>query len=267
MKNENNLGKKESVKISNGMKKENKFAVKLFLVLLAVVFVGGAGETHALGASVSFEPATLTAKVGQQFDLAIVLNPSVGAVYTGKIQLKFPADSLEVKSFAMNGGFMPMQQSGYDLADNSGGILIKTGGYPGGFSTPIVFGKVSFLAKKTGQAIISLDTSNSLMLDALGKNTLLSGAFSATVTVLPASVQTAPTIVVPVSSETKPATEVIPEVSTTGTTEQVSATAQTAAVAVSGGNVVPVWVWILLIIIVIAIVGYGAYALGKKQRI
>lgn len=250
------------------MKKENKIGLKLLLTSFFAFCLVGVGNVSALGASVSFEPATLTAKVGQQFDLAIVLNPSAGSIYTGKIQLKFPADALEVKSFAMNSSFMPMQQPGYDLADNSGGSLIKTGGYPSGFSAPTVFGRVSFLAKKTGQAIISLDTPNSLMLDALGKNTLLSGAFSATITVLPASVQTSPTTVAPVSSEIKPATEVVPEVSPTGKVPQVNISAQTAAVGEAvPENGVPVWGWILLGIVVIAIVGYGAYALGKKQRI
>lgn len=248
------------------MKKENKFCLKLFLLLLLVFCLGGAGEALALGASVSFEPDNLTTKAGQVFELAIVLTPSAGSVYTGKIQLRFPADALEVKSFKMSDGFMPMQQPGYDLADNSAGLLIKTGGYPGGFSKPTAFGRVSFLVKKTGQATIAVDTPNSLMLDALGKNTLLlSGAFVATIMVLPTTVQTAPTTAASVSSETKPATEVVSEVSSNVTTEQVGATAQTAAVAASGEGI-PLWGWILLGLAVIAIVGYGAYALGKRQK-
>jgi hypothetical protein len=120
---------------------------------------------------ISFTPTTVSVRQGRVFTLTIGINPQGIKNYTVKTELHYPADLLEVQSFSFAGGWMPLSQSGYDLTDNANGVLIKTGGYGGGTSLPVTFGTVSFVAKKTGNAIIGL-SNTSLALDANSQNVL-----------------------------------------------------------------------------------------------
>ncbi len=150
--------------------------------------------------SVSFTPVTVSVRQGQAFTLTIGVNPQEVKNYTAKMELRYPADLLEVKSFIFANGWSPLTQSGYDLTDNANGTLIKTAGYPGGVSSATSFGTVSFLAKKSGNGTISLH-SNSFALDANNQN-VLSGTPTVSFNV------TAP-VIVPVPTEAAPTTQLI----------------------------------------------------------
>lgn len=130
---------------------------------------------------VSFSPANINAVQGQTFNLAIAVNPQNMSNYTVKVELNYPADLLEVKSFSFGNGWMPITQQGYDSIDNINGILVKTAGYPGGISSSITFGTVSFYAKKAGSGTIEIGN-NSLALDINSQN-VLSGSPKASFTV------------------------------------------------------------------------------------
>ncbi len=127
----------------------------------------------ASAAVFNFSPTSVNTEAGKDFALQISLNPQATANYTAKIELNYPADTLEVKSFTFGDDWMKLKQPGYDAIDNTNGALIKTAGYPGGISSPVSFGTVYFHAKKTGNAVISA-TANSLVLDSLSKNVLSS---------------------------------------------------------------------------------------------
>ncbi len=240
---------------------KNKFFIKRFLVLLAALSFGSAGVAFASSASVSFSPESISATAGRTFTVSVILTPNIGQIYTGKIQVKFPADSLEVKSFKLGDGFMSVAQAGYDLADNAGGILLKTGGYPGGLSAPATFGTITFLAKKSGQASITLDAGNSLVLDSSSRN-VLTGSASVPVTIAPAAVRAQNAG----SASTDTAQTGVTPAETTASTSSLTQTNQEAAVsaAVSQGSGNQ-WLWVLIGIIVVAIVGFGAYSLGKRK--
>lgn len=157
--------------------------------------------------SVSFSPTSINTTNGQNFNVAITVNPQGVNNYAEKIELNYPSDILEVKSFSFGNTWMALTQPGYDLIDNTNGILIKSAGYPGGFSSAATFGTVSFYAKKAGNGTIKLG-SNSLAFE-VGSQSALSGApvsFIITAPAVTAPKPTTPTQVAPLPSE-EPTTE------------------------------------------------------------
>ena len=232
--------------------------------------------------SVSFTPVNMNVRQGQTFILTIGVNPQGVKNYTIKTELRYPADLLEVKSFTFANGWMPLSQPGYDLIDNANGVFIKTAGYPGGVSSAIIFGTASFLAKKSGNGIITLNN-NSLALDA-GNQNVLTGA----------SAQTAVTISAPVSTKTIPKTPTTPVVPTTSVSESkkekptvleekpivqpivqeqitVLPPTESRSLLASLGSVITlgtnsIIVGILVIVIILALVGYVIYAIVQRAR-
>lgn len=139
---------------------------KIFsLALVGLVF----GITAFAATTVSLSPVNVSVKEGQNFNLAVSINPQGVKNYTIKLEIKYPADTLEIKSFSFGNDWMALSQSGYDLIDNSNGVLIKTAGYPGGFTSGVSFGTIVFKAKKSGNAAIQI-TGNSLALNADNQN-------------------------------------------------------------------------------------------------
>ena len=133
-------------------------------------------------------PANVSVKAGQTFSVVITVDPQGVKNSTIKAELDFPAGLLEVRSFAFGGGgsWVALNQPGHDLTDNANGKLIKTAGYPGGVTTPTVFGTVTFAAKKSGSGTIRT-TANSLALNDQSQN-VLSGSGQTNVTVATALV-------------------------------------------------------------------------------
>jgi hypothetical protein len=145
---------------------------KYLLTILLGAFGAMILVAPALAAtSVSFTPVSVSVSQGQSFTFTIGVNPQGVKNYTAKIEFHYPADLLEAKSFTFANGWMPLPLPGYDLIDNTNGVSIKTAGYPGGVSSPVTFGTVSFLAKKSGNGTIAL-SGNSFVLDANNQNAL-----------------------------------------------------------------------------------------------
>ncbi len=224
--------------------------------------------------SVSFTPVTVSVRQGQVFTLTIGVNPQEVKNYTAKTELRYPADLLEVKSFTFANGWSPLTQSGYDLTDNANGTLIKTAGYPGGVSSATSFGTVSFLAKKSGNGIISLN-SNSFALDANNQN-VLSGtpAVSFNVTapvIIPMLVETTPTTkpttqspTIPLSLELEVADTATPQPAEQPTVPQDLLLANVGAILTLGtGNAL---LGILVGLIILAGIGYATHSYIQRKR-
>ena len=155
-----------------------KYLLTTFLGLLAIM----AAALPVLAATtMSLSPATVNVTAGQTFNLSVAVDPQGVKNYTVKLELKYPADLLEVKSFTLGSNWMAVSQTGYDSIDNINGILIKTAGYPGGLTANTAFGTVSFSAKKAGSGIIQTGT-GSLALNASSQN-VFSGSAQANVTI------------------------------------------------------------------------------------
>ena len=140
--------------------------ISLFSIMGAVVL-----PLSVLAATdFSFSPISIDVEPGDDFTVTISVEPEQ-AVYTVKLELDFPAELLEVKSFAFEQGWIPLSQNEYNLVDNENGILIKTAGYPGGLASALEFGTISFLAKEAGEGAISI-SNNSFALDLENQNIL-----------------------------------------------------------------------------------------------
>ena len=122
-------------------------------------------------AATDFLLESTTIDIAEQGDFTLIVNIDPKGVknYTAKLEMKYPTELLEVKSFVFAKGWMQLNQPGYDLIDNTDGLLIKSAGYPGGFSKLITLGTVSFSAKKAGKGIIRVGE-NSLALNADNQN-------------------------------------------------------------------------------------------------
>jgi len=238
------------------------FTISLTALGIAVLAVSAMAAT-----TVSLSPISVNAVSGKSFNIVIAVNPQGINNYTEKIELTYPADILEVRSFNFGNNWMALSQTGYDLIDNTNGILTKTAGYPGGFSSSAIFGTISFYAKKTGSGTIKLGN-GSLALDANNQN-VLSGTPSVSVAVTaPVSVPAAPKaptapgpIETPTVSE-QPAEQPIEQ--PIAQVPELSFLAAMGVVLTLGTG--SVWLGILVGLIILAIVAYVIYALVQKKQ-
>ena len=158
--------------------------------LIAIVSVLGAAvfAVSALAATtVSFSPSSVHVASDERFDVVVSVNSQGMNNYAEKVELRFPADVLEVTSFTLANSWMALTQSGYDLTDNTKGILIKSAGYPGGFSGSMTFGTISFRALRAGSGTITIGDS-SLAFDASGQSVINGTPASVSITVPAVSV-------------------------------------------------------------------------------
>jgi len=243
------------------------FKNSFILSIAATIAVSGFFvATPALAASTfSLSPSNISITRGQSFDMTIRIDPAGLKNYTVKTGLQYPSDMLEVKHFAFGAGWMALSQSGYDLIDNKNGVLIKTAGYPSGFSENKIFGVVSFSAKKTGSGIIEIKD-NSLVLDQRNQNVLgsfLSKAFF--------------TIKAPSSEKIIPKNEISPtpaEETTPSSAEEISSSPRPLFDILTGPAVEPtkkgplitylIIAGIIVLMIVASVIIYKKYR--KKKR-
>jgi hypothetical protein len=148
----------------------------------------------------SLTPASINVNPGQSFNVSISIDPQGTSNFVEKVELKYPADILQVNSFTLSSQWMALTQSGYDLIDNVNGFLIKSAGYPNGFSSATTFGTVSFSAKKAGTGIISIGSS-SIAFESSNQNTISGLPISVTITV-PETTSSKPETITPTALET-----------------------------------------------------------------
>jgi len=147
------------------MKKNYLIATILLVAVVGILPLG------AFASTLSFSPSNISIVKGKTVDVTVVVNPQDSVAYTSGATINFPANLISVSSFEFAPGWMPLTQTGYDLTDNSNGIVVKTAGYPGGLSNAAALGTIHFLAKATGNGVIKA-TSNSFVYDINSQNTL-----------------------------------------------------------------------------------------------
>ena len=210
----------------------------------------------------SFTPAQVNVATGQQFNMAVMVSPSCMKDYAEKVEVDYPADTLEVASFTIGNGGMALEKPGYDSIDNANGVLVKTAGYASGISSPTMFGTILFTAKKAGSGTITIG-SQSVAFQASGQSAIAGAGASFTVS---------SAVVAPNKS---PATTLAPVSSVNGqvfvATDTPSAMAATANAQVAAANTAAqgsgnVWIWILIIVVILIIIGYVVYASRKNKN-
>jgi len=121
-------------------------------------------------ATFSFLPNIGTFEPGDVFDVNVYINPEAGEkITTAKLAASFDSTLLEISSFTQESGWFTLTQPGYDSIDNSGGVFIKTGGFPSGISTSKKFGVITIRAKAVGSASFSTND-DSLLLNSSNQN-------------------------------------------------------------------------------------------------
>lgn len=233
----------------------------LFTISLTALGIAVLAVSVMAATTVSLSPVSVSAVSGKSFNVVVAINPQGVNNYTEKIELTYPADVLEVRSFSFGSNWMALSQSGYDLVDNANGVLIKTAGYPGGISSSATFGTISFYAKKAGSGTIKLGN-GSLALDANNQN-VLSGAPSISVAITaPVSVPEAPTAPTAPTVPSPAETPAVPEQPITQAPQPSLLAAMGIVLTLGTGNV---WLGILVGLIILAIVVYAIYLLRKRK--
>ena len=220
----------------------------------------------AFASTIMLAPATVATTAGKSFSVTVGVNPTSGKAYTVRANLSFDPTAVTLTDFTFAPKWMALPQEGYDVEDNTNGVMAKTGGYPGGITAPTTLGTATFRAKKTGTATI-VATSDSLILDATNKNTVAGVQGSVAVTI---SAAVAPTVTTsPAPTDTETGTET--ETATTSTTETEDETVpQTAAALSPLDNILTLGtgsaaVASLVTIVVLALIGGGIW-FWRRQR-
>ncbi len=207
----------------------------------------------ALATTVSFYPSSIQVAKGQTASISLTVNPAGTTDYTEKVEVKFPANLLQVSSFNFGGTWMALNQPGYDSIDNVNGLLIKTAGYPGGFSSPMNLGTVTFRAIGTGSGYITVG-SNSIAFQVNSQSLLTGPGASVTVTA-PVAVTIKPVIVSTTTALTA-----------TSTATTTATTSLTASVGDFFKNL-NAWVILLLVLLILETVAFIVYARMQKRRL
>lgn len=121
------------------------------LIYLTLIIVIPSNHVSATTASLFTSNNQVT--VGQNFVVRVSIVPNT-VNFAEKIEIKFPSDILEAKSFTFANNWIALSQNDYDIVDNVNGIITKTAGYPSGVSSPTEFGTIVFQAKKAGSGTI-----------------------------------------------------------------------------------------------------------------
>jgi hypothetical protein len=229
--------------------------ILFYVVLLAIITIPVMSEASTANLITN---GNYTA--GNSYKVDVVVDPQQSKVYTAKVAIDFPASLLQVNDFVLSPGLMPLNQTGYDLVNNTSGSLIKTAGYSGGLSVPKTFGTITFYAKKSGSGTISL-SSNSQFLDENNQN-VFSGSQAVSFTVKSDSPANQNTAAVATVALTPPAVTSTTTSTSTATSSDViyvstsTITATSAATTTTPASASPLWFIGVGAIIVILVAGY-----------
>jgi len=166
------MGKNNMKNINQKIQSNSKISVgmKKYIITTIAILLGVLLSSSALASTnIFFSPSSVDVISGKTFNLTVYANPNEVKNYTVSLKLKYPADLVEVTGFTQDQAWMPLTQNSYNMIDNSNGSLIKTAGYTKGFNTPVVFGTISFTAKKVGTGIIQVEN-GTLALNASSQN-------------------------------------------------------------------------------------------------
>jgi len=142
-----------------------KYTISIFTALLGIFIAGNA----IASTNITLVPSTVNVVAGQKVDLVVYANSNGTKNGTVKIVVNYPTNLLSVSSFVQSPVWMVNTETGYDLIDNTNGVLVKTAGYPRGFTSVVPFGTITFTAKEAGVATVGI-IDGSFALDASGKN-------------------------------------------------------------------------------------------------
>lgn len=232
---------------------------KIILASLVGILLG----TYASAASLSLSPLNVSVRPGQTFNVVVTLNPQ-GKIYSAKVVVRFSPDVIAVKQNTSNQSFTlgPNWMAPEGVAiDNSAGTVSMLAGYPRGTETTVLFGTISFVAKKSGTGTISIGN-ESIALGADNKNALSGSVSLVNVSVVASTPTPTPalsgTVVTPTPTPS-------PEASIAAETPSAEPSAQQATLLGTIGSVLNLGTGNRFVgLIMILVITYGAYWLIKR---
>jgi hypothetical protein len=245
---------------------------KITLTSIAAVALGTMlfAFTALAATTASMTPTNVKVVAGQQFNIVVAVNPNGTSNFAEQLQVKYPADLLQVTSFNIGSNWMSLTQPGYDSIDNVNGVMVKTAGYAGGITTLTPFGTITFTAKKSGSGTIAIG-SVSQAFEKAGQTAITGtdATFLVTAaTIVPAakpkaSVTKAPA---PATTDLTPVTTINGQVVATTTAQEVAAAvaaSQVAAINATTSGSGSIWLWILVAVVILGIILYVVFKRKK----
>lgn len=227
--------------------------MKKVCILFALIFAA----VSVSAATITFTPAEISVIAGQEVSVVISADAGDEKIVTVKAALLYPTDVLEPISFSFAPNLIQLSQPGYDQMKD--GTVIKTAGFPGGFTSTREFGTLTLRAKQTGAAIISV-SNKSLLLNTQSANRF-AGAPSLLITIA-APIPAAPLI------EKTPEAKLVPDIGATGATSAEDAPSSTTtseqSAAIGGLNDQPLRHVLILTILIIAALGGLVWRMYKR---
>ncbi|HAQ03089.1 hypothetical protein A2467_01115 [Candidatus Nomurabacteria bacterium RIFOXYC2_FULL_36_8] len=126
-----------------------------FFALLSFSSIAFASTT------VGFDSSAVQSNLNGDLKVNVYADSSNGEVaYTVRTAVRFSGEQIAVKSFEFAPGWIAINADGYDLIDNTNGMIMKTAGFPGGFTGQKLVGVITFTAKASsiGKIAISNQT-------------------------------------------------------------------------------------------------------------
>ena len=223
----------------------------------------------AQAATIRITPATQTVTEGQKATLTVSVDPAGANISAVSVHLAYTAAALTADSFSFSNAWVPVTQGGYDQMGS--GTVIKTAGYPGGTASSSVLGTITFTARASGRATVTVDQAASLVYDANTVNVLAGSQGNAVVNIVPArraAQNTAGTGTTNNSATTTATSTNVTggaEASTSiATTSTSTITAQTAAAALAG-IAGAWWKWLLAALGVLLVLVGLWYAFRRRS--
>ncbi len=181
--------------------------MKKISIIIAIILLTAFSSTSVFADAGITLSSSKNVTAGEEFAVSLTVIPEEGEkVYTVKAVLSYPEDKVEPISFVFAPEWLVLSQPGYNVM--SGGSVIKTAGYPNGFTGSQLFGTLTLRAKSNGVVSISLSEDTEI-LNAGNKN-VFSGDLNNTDVVIGEAVNEAaeqPSIV-PTTQPSAPAAQI-----------------------------------------------------------
>lgn len=231
----------------------------LFTLVALFTFVA----LPAYAATISLAPTTISVTKGQTFSVTMKVDGAGTKIYTVKAGVSYPASMLETTNFKLDSAW-PLTPPGNSI-DNTNGKLVQMGGFVGGFSDTKTFGVITFRAKNTGSATISV-TSDSAIYDTQSNNTISGSQGTSIITVTTPTPAPTPTpIVSPKPTPTITGQETVKEEETI-VTEEGNGNLSTLALEGVGTRYFDLWyVGLAIVIFFILLIAWRLLTRGRKH--
>lgn len=153
----------------------------------------------ALASTVTLAPATISVAAGQTVSMTVSVDTGQASAVTAKAVIAYPEDMLEAVSFSFAPVWIQLSQPGYDSM--AGGLVVKTAGYPGGFTGAKALGTLVFKAKKAGTAAVAV-SGDSAVWGGQGGSTLSGAQGASAITITSGAPAAKPAQAAPPASHT-----------------------------------------------------------------